>query len=90
MPFRWTIPMRRGTTVPPRPHADETLLLASETSGWTVREDMLLIDGQPAAAGEHRAEFSDGVLVIVCGDGGIITDWFTEPLPTDEEPTEEV
>jgi len=42
MPFRWTIPMRRGTTVPPRPHADETLLLASETSGWTVREDMLL------------------------------------------------
>lgn len=42
MPFRWTIPMRRGTTVPPRPHADETLLLASETSGWTVREDMLV------------------------------------------------
>lgn len=83
--FRWTIPMRRGATVPARPVAGETLLLASDTSGWTVRGDMLLIDGQPASEGEHRAEFADGILAITTDAQGTITDWQAEPLPDEEE-----
>lgn len=79
MHYRWilTAPgklMRRGATVPTddMPAEGETLHLVSTEGSMAIQAGVLLVDGQVAAPGDYRAEFTDGVLILVAGDGGVI------------------
>lgn len=90
MHYRWILsapgrPLRRGATVPPDdcPAEGETLHLISTEGSMAVMDGMLLVDGQAAAPGDYRAEFTDGVLVLVAGDGGVILERRREEVTRD-------
>lgn len=90
MLFRWILtapgkPMRRGVNVPAddMPSEGETLHLVSTEGSMAIQAGVLLVDGQVAAPGEYRAEFSDGVLVLVAGEGGVILERRREEVTQD-------
>lgn len=90
MRYRWILqspdrPLRRGATVPTNdmPGAGEALYLISTEGSMAILNGVLIRDGLPADAGEHRAEFSDGILVLVTGDDGVILERRREEVTMD-------
>lgn len=90
MRYRWILqapgwPLRRGATVPTddMPGEGETLHLVSTEGSMALHDGVLLVDGQIATPGEYRAEFTDGVLVLVAGEGGVILERMREEVTVD-------
>ena len=90
MRYRWILqapgrPLRRGATVPSddMPADGETLHMVSTEGSMAIQAGVLLVDGQVAAPGDYRAEFTDGVLVLVAGDGGVILERRREEVTRD-------
>lgn len=90
MRYRWILsatgkPLRRGATVPADdvPGEGETLHMVSTEGSMALHDGLLLVDGQVAAPGDYRAEFTDGVLVLVAGDGGVILERRREEVTQD-------